>query len=41
RFAGIKDVSVEFKDGLNVILGSNESGKSTLVEGIHSVLFKP
>jgi len=41
RFAGIKDVRVEFKDGLNVILGSNESGKSTLVEGIHSVLFKP
>ena len=41
RFAGIKDVSLEFKDGLNVILGSNESGKSTLVEGIHSVLFKP
>lgn len=41
RFAGIKDVKIEFKDGLNVILGSNESGKSTLVEGIHSVLFKP
>lgn len=41
RFAGIKNVSVEFKDGLNVILGSNESGKTTLVEGIHSVLFKP
>jgi exonuclease SbcC len=41
RFAGIKDVKVEFKDGLNVILGSNESGKSTVVEGIHSVLFKP
>jgi peptide/nickel transport system substrate-binding protein len=41
RFAGIKDVNVEFKDGLNVVLGSNESGKTTLIEGIHSVLFRP
>ncbi len=40
RFAGIKDKDIEFKDGLNVILGANEAGKSTLVEGIHSVLFK-
>jgi exonuclease SbcC len=40
RFAGIKDKDIEFKDGLNVIVGSNEAGKSTLVEGIHSVLFK-
>lgn len=41
RFAGIKDKDIEFEDGLNVILGPNEAGKSTLVEGIHSVLFKP
>ena len=41
RFAGIKDKDIDFQDGLNVILGSNEAGKSTLVEGIHSVLFKP
>lgn len=41
RFAGIKDKDIDFHDGLNVILGSNEAGKSTLVEGIHSVLFKP
>lgn len=40
RFAGIKDKDIHFQDGLNVILGSNEAGKSTLVEGIHSVLFK-
>ncbi|MDR7855130.1 AAA family ATPase [Tissierella sp.] len=40
RFAGIKDKDIDFQDGLNVILGSNEAGKSTLVEGIHSVLFK-
>ena len=40
RFAGIKDKKIDFMDGLNVILGSNEAGKSTLIEGIHSVLFK-
>lgn len=40
RFAGIKDKDIEFKDNLNVILGPNEAGKSTLVEGLYSVLFK-
>lgn len=40
RFAGIKDKEIEFEDGVNVILGGNEAGKSTLIEGIHSVLFK-
>ena len=40
RFAGIKDKNIDFKEGINVILGQNESGKSTLLEGIHAVLFK-
>lgn len=40
RFAGIQDKDIEFQDGLNVILGSNEAGKSTVVEAIHSLLFK-
>lgn len=40
RFAGIKDKNITFEDNLNVILGPNEAGKSTLVEGIYSVLFK-
>src|SRR5665648_759308 len=40
RFAGIKDKSITFEDHLNVILGPNEAGKSTVVEGIYSVLFK-
>ncbi len=41
RFAGLKDTTVEFHDGINVLLGDNESGKSTLIEGIYSVMFKP
>lgn len=40
RFAGIKDQQIQFSEGLNVILGPNEAGKSTLVEGIFAVLFK-
>lgn len=40
RFAGLRDVEVEFEKGINVILGANESGKSTIIEGIHSTLFK-
>lgn len=40
RFAGLKDISLEFHKGINVILGPNESGKSTIIEGIHSTLFK-
>lgn len=40
RFAGLKDINLNFEEGLNVILGPNESGKSSLIEGIHSTLFK-
>ena len=40
RFAGLTDKNVEFDRGLNVILGPNESGKSTIINGIHSTLFK-
>lgn len=40
RFAGLSDKNIEFNKGLNVILGSNESGKSTIINGIHSTLFK-
>lgn len=40
RFAGVKDKSLEFRDGLNVVLGNNESGKSTLIDGIHAAMFK-
>lgn len=40
RFAGLKERNIEFEKGMNVILGPNESGKSTLVEGIYATLFK-
>jgi len=40
RFAGIADKTVDFGDNLNVVIGPNEAGKSTLVEGMYSVLFK-
>ena len=29
QFAGIKNKEVEFEEGLNVLVGNNETGKST------------
>lgn len=40
RFAGIRDRSLDFHDGINVLIGDNETGKSTLIEGIYAVMFK-
>ncbi|MDV3429009.1 MAG: AAA family ATPase [Bacillota bacterium] len=40
RFAGLKDKRIDLKQGLNVILGPNEAGKSTIVDGIYSTIFK-
>jgi len=38
-FAGIQDKKIEFSDGLNVILGPNEAGKSTVFKAIqHGLL---
>ena len=39
QFAGIKDMNLEFHEKLNVILGPNEAGKSTMVNGIAATLF--
>jgi uncharacterized protein YhaN len=43
RFQGFgrfnRGLSLAFDDGLNVILGPNESGKSTIVEGLIGILF--
>ncbi|WP_034429892.1 AAA family ATPase, partial [Caldisalinibacter kiritimatiensis] len=39
RFGGIKDKKLKFEDGINVILGPNEAGKSTLVDAIYNTIF--
>lgn len=40
QFAGIKNKEVEFEDGLNVLVGNNETGKSTMVELIYQTLYR-
>lgn len=40
QFAGINNRDVAFSDGLNVVYGKNESGKSTLVNLIARTLFQ-
>ena len=39
-FAGVRDFDVKFKDGVNVVYGRNEAGKSTLVNLISRTLFQ-
>ncbi|MBW1715316.1 MAG: AAA family ATPase [Deltaproteobacteria bacterium] len=38
-FGGLSDREIEFQNGLNVILGPNESGKSTIYHAIERTLF--
>ncbi len=40
-FGCLSDKELEFKEGLNVILGPNEAGKSTAFNAIQKVLFTP
>ncbi|MFW6378348.1 MAG: ATP-binding protein, partial [Bacillota bacterium] len=39
-FAGLNDREVLFSDGLNILLGPNEAGKSSIINGIFATLFK-
>lgn len=40
-FAGLSNITIEFHRSLNVILGKNEAGKSTIYHAIENVLFRP
>lgn len=40
QFAGVRDKEIRLEDGMNIILGANESGKSTMVDLIYHLLFK-
>lgn len=40
QFAGVRDRNISFADGINIIYGKNESGKSTLVNLISRTLFQ-
>ena len=39
-FAGIANQEINFSDGLNIILGKNEAGKSTIINAIYATLFQ-
>lgn len=41
QFAGVQDQSVSFQDGMNVVLGDNESGKSTMISAMFHGLTTP
>ncbi len=38
-FAGINNRNYQFDDGLNILLGDNEAGKSTIINAIYASLF--
>lgn len=38
-FAGINSRGYQFEDGLNILLGDNEAGKSTVINAIYASLF--
>lgn len=40
QFAGVRDRNISFLDGINVVYGKNESGKSTMANLIVRTLFQ-
>ena len=38
-FGKLKDKNIKFNEGINVIVGENESGKSTLLKFITSIFY--
>ncbi|SEQ85148.1 DNA repair exonuclease SbcCD ATPase subunit [Lachnospiraceae bacterium NE2001] len=40
QFAGIKNTEVALDDGLNILVGKNETGKSTIIELIYQILYR-
>ena len=40
QFAGLVDQDIQFDDGLNLVVGANESGKSTLIDLIYHMFFQ-
>ncbi len=41
QFAGINDKQILFSDGMNVVLGDNEAGKSTMISAMYYAFNKP
>lgn len=38
NYKSIKDVEIDFKPGLNIIIGKNASGKTNFVNGLDKIL---
>lgn len=41
QFAGLSGYEITFQDGINVLLGPNEAGKSTVIHALSAILFLP
>ena len=40
-FGGLSDKKITLENGLNVVFGPNEAGKSTLFNAIQKIMFTP